>query len=66
MVLLPGIHKNDEACIVVGDKTLPVRNVREVEFHVPSTFAANVHLFLITTGTLNLTGFVIPLAEEFQ
>ena len=64
IVLMEGIHSNDERGINIGDNTLPIRShVGEVEFDVTSSFSDTSSVFMISSGRLNMSGFTIVLKK---
>ena len=64
IVLMSGIHSNDERGINVGENTLPIRSNGTVEFDVPSTFSNTSNVFMFSSGRLNMSGFTIVLKKN--
>ena len=64
IVLMSGIHMNDDETIDVGENRVGIRNNGEVEFDVPSSFSSTSSVFMISSGILNMSGFTIVLRKN--
>ena len=64
VMLMEGVHKNDEKRISVGENSLPITSKGVVELDVPSTFSSTSNVFEISNGILNMSVFVIEMKKN--